>query len=133
MTGNLLGDLVQQEVRRRERLVDVDSEAVLLSPYGARAPYQLMIVPRTPRARFEDDGPTGAAMLPDALGRLRRCLGTRPPLNLWVRTAPSGAEHFSWRIDVLPRLAHLAGFELGLGVGLNVVTPELAAAELRDA
>jgi UDPglucose--hexose-1-phosphate uridylyltransferase len=54
-------------------------------------------------------------------------------LNLWVRTAPRGAEHFCWRIDVLPRLTHLAGLELGAGVHLNIVSPEQAAAELRDA
>ena len=56
-----------------------------------------------------------------------------PPLNLWVRTAPAGAEHFCWRIDVMPRLTHLAGLELGTGVGLNIVAPEDAAARLRDA
>ncbi len=133
MGGNLLGDLLQQEVRRRERLIAVDAEAVLLSPYGSRVPYQLMIVPRTPRVRFEDDGPTAAALLHDALGRLRRRFGTSPPLNLWVRTAPQGAEHFCWRIDILPHVTHLAGFELGTGVGINVVAPERAAAELRDA
>ena len=87
----------------------------------------------TPRARFEDDGPTGAALLHDALRRLRRRLGASPPLNLWVRTAPRGAEHFCWRIDIVPRLTHLAGLELGTGVHLNVVAPEQAAAELRDA
>jgi UDPglucose--hexose-1-phosphate uridylyltransferase len=54
-------------------------------------------------------------------------------VNLWVRTAPQGAEYFCWRIDIVPRLTHLAGFELGTGVGLNLVTPEQAAAELRDA
>jgi len=133
MGGNLLGDLVQHEVRQRERLVAVDDEAVLIAPYGGRVPYQLMIAPRTPRRRFEDDGPTGAAMLRDALRRLARWLGASPPLNLWVRTAPSGAEHFCWRIDILPRLTHLAGLELGAGVNLNIVAPEQAAAELRDA
>ena len=133
MGGNLLGDLLQQEVRRRERIVAIDPEAVLMAPYGAALPYQLMIVPRTPRMRFEDDGPTGAGLLHDALGRLTRHLGASPPLNLWVRTAPRGAEHFCWRIDIVPRLTHLAGFELGAGVGLNVVAPEQAAAELREA
>jgi UDPglucose--hexose-1-phosphate uridylyltransferase len=49
-----------------------------------------------------------------------------------VRTAPSGAEHFSWRIDILPRLTYFAGLELGAGVHLNIVAPERAAAELRD-
>ncbi len=133
MGGNLLGDLLQQEVRRRERIVEIDSEAVLLAAWGARVPYQLMIIPRRPRMRFEDDGPTAAALLHDALTRLRRRLGGDAAVNLWVRTAPRGADHFCWRIDIVPRLTHLAGFELGTGVGLNIVAPEQAAAELREA
>jgi UDPglucose--hexose-1-phosphate uridylyltransferase len=132
MGGNLLADLVQEEVRRRERIVAIDDEAVAIAPYGSRLPYQLMIAPRRPRARFEDDGPTGAALLHDALGRLARRLGANPPLNLWVRTAPRGADHFCWRIDVMPRLTHLAGLELGTGLHLNIVAPERAAAELRE-
>ncbi len=104
MGGNLLQDLVAEEVRLRERLVAIDDEAVLLSPYAARLPYQLLLAPRRPRARFEDDGPLGAALLHDGLNRLGRVLGFLPPLNIWVRTAPRGAEHFCWRIDILPRL-----------------------------
>jgi UDPglucose--hexose-1-phosphate uridylyltransferase len=133
MGRNLLEDVVQEEVRRRERIVAIDDEAVLLAPWASRMAYQLMLVPRRPRMRFEDDGPTGGALLHDALGRLARRLGANPPLNLWVRTAPRGAEHFCWRIDVLPRVTHLAGLELGAGVYVNVVAPEQAAAELRDA
>jgi UDPglucose--hexose-1-phosphate uridylyltransferase len=133
MGGNLLQDLVQEEVRLRDRLVAIDDEAVVLSPFAARHPYQLMLAPRRPRMRFEDDGPLGAALLHDVLNRLRRHLGFMPPLNLWVRTAPLGADQFCWRIDVVPRLTHLAGLELGTGVHLNIVAPELAAAQLRDA
>jgi UDPglucose--hexose-1-phosphate uridylyltransferase len=133
MGQNLLEDLVQEEVRRRDRIVAIDDEAVLLSPYAARLPFQLMLAPRRPRQRFEDEGPTGAALLHDALKRLERRLGASPPLNLWVRSAPRGAEHWCWRIDIVPRLTHLAGLELGTGVHLNVLAPERAAAELRDA
>lgn len=133
MGGNLLQDLVQEEVRQRTRLVAIDDEAVLLAPYASRMPYQLMLAPRVPRPAFEDDGPLGAALLHEGLNRLRRGLGFLPPLNLWVRTAPRGADHFCWRIDVVPRLAELAGLELGTGLGLNVVSPEDAAARLRDA
>ena len=133
MGANLLGDLVQHEVRLRERLIAVDAEAVLLSPFAAQLPFQMMVVPRTPRARFEDDGPVGAALLHEALHRLTRLLGATPPLNLWVRTAPSGASAFCWRIDILPRLVPLAGLELGAGLGLNIVSPEQAAEELRAA
>jgi UDPglucose--hexose-1-phosphate uridylyltransferase len=132
MGGNLLADLVQEEVRKRERIVAIDDETVLMAPYGARGPYQLMIAPRVPRARFEDPGPSGAAMIHQALSRLGRGLGANPPLNLWVRTAPRGADHFCWRIDILPRLTSLAGLELGAGVNLNIVAPEQVATELRD-
>jgi UDPglucose--hexose-1-phosphate uridylyltransferase len=133
MGQSLLGDLVAEEVRRRERIVAIDSEAVLLAPYASRLPFQLMLAPRTPRARFEDDGATGAALLHDGLCRLARHLGSSPPLNLWVRTAPRGAESFCWRIDVMPRLTHLAGLELSTDVNLNIVAPEHAASLLRDA
>jgi UDPglucose--hexose-1-phosphate uridylyltransferase len=133
MGGNLLGDLVQEEVRRRDRIVAIDGEAVAMAPYASRVPYQLLVAPRRPQPRFEDDGPLGAALLHDVLSRLARRLGASPPLNLWIRTAPSGAEHFCWRIDILPRLTHLAGLELGTGVNLCTTPPELAAAELRDA
>jgi len=132
MGGDLLGDLVQEEVRQRSRVVAIDDEAVAVAPYASRVPFQLMVAPRRARARFEDDGPLGAHLLHDVLCRLRRRLGAAPPLNLWVRTAPSGAEHFCWRIDIMPRLTHLAGLELGAGVNLCIVAPEQAAAELRD-
>ena len=133
MGQSLLGDLVAEEVRLRERIVAIDDEAVLMAPYASRLPFQLMLAPRRPRARFEDDGPTGAALLHDGLRRLARHLGASPPLNMWVRTAPRGAEHFCWRIDVLPRLTHLAGLELSTDVNLNIVAPEHAAALLREA
>jgi UDPglucose--hexose-1-phosphate uridylyltransferase len=130
---NLLEDLVQEEVRRRERLVAVDPEAVALCPFAARVPFHFQVVPRRPAARFEDDGPLAAALLREVLGRLRSVLGEVPPLNLWIRTAPRGAERFCWRMDVLPRLVHLAGLEVGTGVYLNVLPPERAAEELRNA
>jgi UDPglucose--hexose-1-phosphate uridylyltransferase len=130
---SLLGDLLAEEVRLRERIVAIDEEAVLLAPYASRLPFQLMLAPRRPRARFDADGPTGAALLHDGLRRLARHFGASPPLNMWVRSAPRGAEHFCWRIDVVPRLTHLAGLELSTDLNLNIVAPEHAAALLREA
>jgi UDPglucose--hexose-1-phosphate uridylyltransferase len=130
---NLLGDLVQEEVRLRERVVAIDDEAVAICPFASRVPFEVQIVPRSPRKAFEEDGPLGARMVYDVIGRLERVLGAVPALNLWVRTAPSGSEWFCWHIDLLPRLTRLAGLEMGTGVNLNVMPPENAAAELRDA
>ena len=130
MGGNLLADLVQEEVKRRERIVAIDDDTVLMAPYGSRVPYQLLIAPRRPRRSFEEDGPTGAPRLFDALRRLRAvCDGGA---HVFVRTAPSGAEYFCWRIEILPATAAPTALELGTGLQLNPVTPERAAAELRS-
>jgi UDPglucose--hexose-1-phosphate uridylyltransferase len=131
MGANLLEDLVAEEVRRRERIVAIDDEGVLLCPYASRHPFQLMLAPRRPRERFQDDGPTAAALLHRGLRLLRDRFGSSPPLSLWIRTAPRGADRFCWRIDVVPRLTHAGGLELGTGLAHNPVAPEQAAAELR--
>jgi UDPglucose--hexose-1-phosphate uridylyltransferase len=130
---NLLEDLLQEEVRLRSRLVGYDSEAVAICPFASRVPFHLQIVPRAPAPRFEDEGPLGARLLHATLGRLERALGGLPPFNLWIRTAPRGAQYFCWRIDVLPRLTQQAGLELGAGLNLNVLPPERAAELLRAA
>jgi UDPglucose--hexose-1-phosphate uridylyltransferase len=130
---NLAEDLLQEEVRRRERVVAIDDEAVALCPFAAQVPFHMQVLPRRPVARFADDGPLGARMLYQALSRLGAVLGSLPPLNMWVRTAPRDAERFCWRIEILPRLAQLAGLEIGTGVHLNVLAPEDAAERLRSA
>lgn len=132
MGGDLLADLVQEEVRLRERIVAIDDEAVLLAPYASPSPYALTLVPRVPRPRFEEDGPDGAGLLHRGLRALAERFGASPPLTLWARTAPDGAERFCWRIEIRPRLAAEAGLELGTGLHLNPVAPETAAAELRE-
>jgi len=129
MGGCLMCDLLQEEVRRRERVVAVDDDAVLLAPFAARSPYELQLVPRRHEPRFADSG-AGARLLHDGLARLEQRLGASPPLNLWVRTAPRGAAHFHWHVDIVPRLTRLAGFELGTGLAVNIVPPERVADEL---
>jgi UDPglucose--hexose-1-phosphate uridylyltransferase len=132
MGGHLLEDVMVEEVRRRDRLVAIDGEAALICPWASRVPYEMRLVPRSAAARFEDD-PRGAELLHRGLRALTARLGEGVQLNLWVRTAPRGAEEFHWHIDVLPRLGAQGGFELGTGVDINGIAPEDAAAELREA
>jgi len=130
--GGLLADVLVEEVRRRERLVAIDDEAVLICPWASRSPYELRVVPRSPVPSFADDT-TGVAMLHTALRLLADRFDGSPELNLWIRTAPRGTEHFHWHVDIAPRLTTKAGFELGTGVDINIYPPERAAADLRGA
>ena len=133
MGSHLLGDVATEEVRRRERLVAIDDETVLLCPWASRGPFELRIVPRRPAPSFEAEGEGGAAMLGTALRALAGVFGALPQFNLWIRTAPRGAEEFCWHLDLIPRLTIRAGFELGTGVDINTYAPERAASDLREA
>jgi UDPglucose--hexose-1-phosphate uridylyltransferase len=130
--SGLLSDILVEEVRRRERLVAIDDEAALICPWASRSPFELRVVPRREAGRFEEDE-AGAAMIHTAMRVLAERFGGAPELNLWVRTAPHGAEQFHWHVDIAPRLTIKAGFELGTGVDINVYPPERAAADLREA
>jgi UDPglucose--hexose-1-phosphate uridylyltransferase len=130
--GGLLGNVLVEEMRRRERLVAIDDEAALICPWASRSPFELRIVPRDQSPSFAEDT-TGAAMLATAMRLLAEQMGGPPDLNLWVRTAPRGEpEGFHWHIDIAPRVTIKAGFELGTGVDINTYPPERAAADLRE-
>jgi UDPglucose--hexose-1-phosphate uridylyltransferase len=132
MGSHLLEDVATEEVRRRERLVAIDDDCLLICPWASRSPFELRVIPRRPAARFEDS-PGGAETIGIALRALEGALGALPQLNLWVRTAPRGTEEFCWHVDLVPRLTVRAGFELGTGVDINVYAPERAAENLREA
>jgi len=129
--GSLLSDVLVEEVRRRERLVAIDDEAALICPWASRSPFELRVIPRQEAASFADDI-AGTAMIGTALRLLAERFGRPPELNLWIRTAPRGAEHFHWHIDIAPRLNIKASFEFATGVDINTYPPERAAADLRE-
>ena len=130
--ASLLEDVLREEIRRGDRLVAIDDEVALICPWASRWPYEMRIIPRRASARFEEDE-TGSAMLHRALGALTGIFGENPQLNLWVKTAPRGVEHFHWHLDLAPRLEPSSAFEMATGVEVNVVPPEVAASQLRDA
>jgi UDPglucose--hexose-1-phosphate uridylyltransferase len=133
MGGHLLADVATEEVRRGDRLVAIDDEALLVCPWASRSPFELRVIPRRPEPAFEADGEVGTQMIRRALLGLAELFEASPQLNLWVRTAPRGIEEFCWHVDIVPRLTIRAGFELGTGVEVNVYPPERAAADLHEA
>jgi UDPglucose--hexose-1-phosphate uridylyltransferase len=133
MGGDLLAEIASEEVRRKERLVAIDDDALLICPWASRSPFELRIIPRQPAPSFESDGEVGVGMLRTALRAMEGRFGQVPQLNAWTLTAPRGADEFHWHLDIAPRIGIRAGFEMSTGVELNVFPPERAASELREA
>jgi UDPglucose--hexose-1-phosphate uridylyltransferase len=114
-----------------------DGPVVSWCPSASWTPFLVRIALRDAGPRFDQTADTDlravAIAVRDAVARVERVLGDVAH-NVVVETAPRGdARAFHWWIDVAPRLTVIAGFELGTGLFVNVVTPEVAAAALRDA
>jgi UDPglucose--hexose-1-phosphate uridylyltransferase len=102
------------------------------APAWSRFAYELWIVP---------DEHTGAVAAPellapallDATGRLRAVLGESLAWNAVLHAPPlRGADPYHWHIEIWPRLAVAASVELGAGIWVNIVDPDVAARELRS-
>lgn len=129
--------VVDAELHEGVRVVAADERSVVISPYWAGSPYEMLVVPRDhagslPAATDEALGAVGRH-LRDALGRLRLVLGD-VAYNLVFHTEPhQHTGRFHWHVHLLPRTSTIAGFEQGTGVLINTVAPEEAARHLTDA
>ena len=81
MGGDLLAEIASEEVRRRERLVAIDDEALLICPWASRSPFELRIIPRNPAPSFERDGEVGLGMLANRPACARGALRPGPPVQ----------------------------------------------------
>jgi UDPglucose--hexose-1-phosphate uridylyltransferase len=138
-------DLLIEELEAESRVIQVTDRFVSLAPYASRHPFECWIVPREHSPDFETLGDAEIAdlapVLGSLLGRLERVL-PEPSYNLFLYSSPNHAARpkrwptlkndFHWHIQILPRLVQVAGFEVGSGFYANAVTPEQAAAVLRD-
>jgi UDPglucose--hexose-1-phosphate uridylyltransferase len=129
----LLCDLAE-EARRDGRVVHEDDAAVTFAPRASRFSWEMHIAPRRCRARLADasaDELDAVAIHLGAACRALRAAAADPAYNLVLHTSPSPGEDFHWHVELMPRLAPLAGFEAGTGFFINPVAPEDAARMLR--
>jgi UDPglucose--hexose-1-phosphate uridylyltransferase len=144
----LLCDMIAQEIEDGRRIVILNDDFIAWAPYASRFPFEVTIAPRRHLHEFglTPDGilPALASTLAEVLSRLKVLL-RNPPYNFVLHTAPNTnvrprrAGYFvtleydwHWHIEVLPRVARVAGFEWGTGFHINPTAPEDAARLLRD-
>ena len=100
-----------------------------IAPAWSRFAYELWIVPDAHAA--EPGWGELATAIADAARRLSAVLGADLAWNCVIYAAPEGDERWHWHAEVWPRLTIVAAAELGAGVWINIVDPDVAAEELR--
>lgn len=125
------------DLAKPQRVVAQRGDFLAVCPFASAHPYETWIAPIAHRSCFEDlpDVTDLANLLLDTLRRIELVIGAGG-YNLILQTAPwrhdlSG--RFHWRMEIRPRLSHLAGFELATGRFVNHVPPEHSAERLRNA
>jgi UDPglucose--hexose-1-phosphate uridylyltransferase len=135
--GCILCATIEAEVTDGSRVVVEDERVVAICPFWSGTPYELLVIPRHHEAHLQDSNDDDLAAvgrgLRDVLALVEKRLGD-VAYNLVFHTAPhhhSGPYH--WHAHIWPKLVSQAGFEQGTGVLINIVPPEYAARELRQA
>ena len=131
-------ELIAAELACGTRLVEVTDDFVLACPSVSRFGFEMHLWPRVAQPHFNniDD-----ALLRKLTGVLSRALqrleqvAADPDYNLVLHTAPfppAISPGFRWHWEIYPRIAGIAGWELGAGGFVNPLYPETAAQRLRD-
>ncbi|MEM3389603.1 MAG: DUF4921 family protein [Thermoproteota archaeon] len=122
--------------REDGRLVSTGEYFTVITPFASIFPYECWIVPERHVSSFlessEEEIRDLASMLKELFSAYKRVLGNFP-FNMVFHSRPAGCGDFHWHIEVYPRVAVHAGFELGTGAYINVIAPEEAAFQLRQA
>ena len=130
------GAMIDDERKDGRRVVFETENYLAWCPWAGRVAYEMWLAPKQRTARFEDSTDAEArefgADLRTLIEKIERLLG--PAFNYYLHSAPFGtnSESFRWHLEFTPRLAGIAGWELGTGMFINTVPPEDAAAKLRE-
>lgn len=131
-------DIARQESELRKRVVFEDDLMLSFVPFAPRFPFEIQMMPRRHQSSFrdiiEEEIINLALHTKIIVGKMDGLLGT-PPFNLVLHTAPCGLgelKHYHWHIEIIPKLAKVAGFEWGTGFYINPTIPEAVAEDLRE-
>lgn len=129
----------------RESTVSAPEENTVLScdrirafaPPASRFPFELAVGPISPESAFEDAATSVVHELAGAISCLLMAMNRmldRPDYHLMVCTAPFRGENrdcYGWRVEIVPRLTKVAGFEWASGVFVNQHSPAAAVERYR--
>ncbi len=133
------------EVRRKinvgQYVIEKNSNFVAIKPFASRYEWEIHILPLTHQADYlqatDEDLLSFAQVLKNSMARLEQVVGGAQ-YNYFLHSIPHGEEHddckpsYHWHLEICPRTSIPNGFELGSGLFVNTISPEIAAEKLRS-
>jgi UDPglucose--hexose-1-phosphate uridylyltransferase len=140
-------DIVRQEEKSGERIVDSQGDYLAFCPYASRVPFEVWLIARKHNHQFEAPRPTANRRnLAALLGRLLRRLNqVAPAYHLVLHTAPNTlpkgelseywktiADDYHWHLEILPIVEKRSKSYSIKEIYFNALLPEQAAERLRQ-
>lgn len=132
--------MVEEELKYQVRVVAENEDFLAFTFFASRFPFEIWILPKKHSSAFEDisrgELDNMGRIVYDCLAKLNASLKF-PPFNWWIHTAPTKKNHlgdfYHWHMEIAPRVSKFGGYEMGSGIVIDVVSPELAAGFLKKA
>lgn len=130
-------DIIEIEKKHKERIVCENENFIAFEPFASRFCFETWIMPKRHSINFEEDTEifdSLALIFKDVMQKLSYSIKDLS-YNIIIQSAPKNLKNkkiFHWRIEILPKLAMMAGFEWGSGFYINSISPEEAARILRE-
>ncbi len=143
-------DIISQEERQAQRVLEARGDYLALCPYAPRVPYETWIMPRNHDASFERTGLNKPGLRTNLAALVRRTLqrirSITEDFHLVLHTSPSSLhpsknlgywktidEDYHWHIEILPVLSSKSRSYTFKEVYYSPVSSETAVKQLRDA
>lgn len=130
--------MLEHEIIDKKRIVFENELAVAFCPFISRTAFEIRVFPKIHNPFFEKISDRELNKFAEAfrVSIAKLCNGLKDPAyNFFIHTAPvkNGSNHhyYHWHIEILPKTAVWAGFELGTGIEISTIEPEKAAEFLR--
>ncbi len=130
--------MIKEEQKQKVRVVAENEDFIGFTFFAARFPFEMWILPKKHQSFFEtiagSERESMAKIVYQLINDLNRTLRF-PPFNWWIHTGPTKKDHvkdyFHWHMEIAPRVSKFGGYEMGSGIVIDVVSPELAAQFLK--
>jgi UDPglucose--hexose-1-phosphate uridylyltransferase len=143
-------DIIQQEERQAQRVIESRGDYLALCPYAPRVPFESWILPRNHDASFERTGLNKPGLRTNLAALLRRTLqrvrSVTEEFHLVLHTSPSVLhplknlgywktidDDYHWHIEILPVVGSKAKSYTFKEVYYSPVSSETAVKQLRSA
>ena len=131
----LLCTTIEAEEDSTERVIYANDRVVVVCPFWSAVPYEMLVMPREHNPHLHRSPTEDLIAVGEAIRRTLQQLAETVgdvAYNIVFHSAPYRVgEPYHWHAHIWPKATTTAGFELGTGVAINVISPEEAAETLK--